>query len=76
MYEFLDVGLPTGIQEVEGSNHIAFKEWIWPSYAPIDMSLCGEINNKIGISYHFSAELWVRDISLDKFVSWATSNRI
>ena len=75
MHDFPDAGLPASIQEVEGPNHIAFKERVGPRYAPIDMSLGGEINNKIGITYHFSAELRIRDISFDKFVSWVPSKR-
>lgn len=68
MHDFPDAGLPASIQEVEGSNYIAFKEKVGPRDAPVDMSLCGKINNKIDIANQFPAELRIRNTSFDKLV--------
>src|SRR2546421_13094960 len=76
MYDFLDADCPTGIEQVESPNYVALEEWVGPRYTSVDMSLGGEIDHNIGITYHPSAEARIGDVPLHKFVAWAFSQLV
>ncbi len=76
MYNFLDIGCPTSVEQIEGPNHVALEEWVWPRYASVDMCLSGEIDNNIGITNNLSAEPRIRDVPLHKSVALASSQLV